>query len=230
LCGEEGRAIGRALEGRLSVRAAVAVRTRIFDARIVAAMERGDAETIVSLGCGLDGRAMRWSGRARWIEVDAPAVIAWKRKHWGEGDLARCPTWIAADLAHDGAIDEVMSIARGPTLVLLEGVLQYLEPPAARGLLSAVARRRAPTRLLADVGGGLWSRLFGGVARVTRSMGSPYLTRVSNVPRFFARAGWRVVDEESLSRSFSRPLSSWLVPGWAAAACVVEAINAATRS
>jgi methyltransferase (TIGR00027 family) len=230
LCGDEGTAIGRALEETLSVRAAVGVRTKIFDERIDRAIDRG-VETIVSLGCGLDTRAARWAGRARWIEVDAPAVIAWKKERLADVDAAHAPTFVEADLGDESAMREVMEAAHGSMLVVLEGVLQYLAPPAALSLLSIFARRREATTLLADVGGGAWSRLFGRVSRVTRSIGAPYLTRVSNVDRFFARAGWRVIDRKCISHSFSRPLSAYLVPGWSAAACVVEAepINEARR-
>lgn len=193
-------------------------------------------ETVVSLGCGLDTRALRWTGGARWIEVDAPEVIAWKEERLRARRIDP-PTFVAADLEREESVAPVMETASGPTLVVAEGVLQYLETHRVRTLLRVLRRRGAPTTLVADVGGGAWARMFGSAARVARSIGAPYRTRIGNAERFFSREGWHVVSAESISDWFLRPFSAWVIPGWSSAARVVEvvpsddaAVNAATRS
>lgn len=238
LCGPEGLAIGEAMEGEGRAHASVVVRTRVVDERIAAAVALDGARDVVLLGAGLDARAfrLRLPRGVRFLETDYPELLEWKGARLAEEappegvSVERRPLELR-DPAAVGAL--LRSLGDRPRVVVLEGVLAYLAPEEARALLDAIAAVDAPTRVVADVGGGLWSALFAGRVRaaVARS-GAPYRTQIADARRFFERAGYQVEADVSLvawdrarsERRFELPWTRRLAAGLDDVARVVDAV------
>jgi methyltransferase (TIGR00027 family) len=80
LAGETGQRAAAALGGERTATWAIAARTRTIDAMLTEAVMRRGVRTVVNLGAGLDARPQRLAlgASVRWVEVDAPEVIAYK--------------------------------------------------------------------------------------------------------------------------------------------------------
>jgi methyltransferase (TIGR00027 family) len=137
------RAVARFIDRRWpGPRAAVCVRTRYIDDRVAEALGAG-LDQLVILGAGFDARAHRLPGLAgvRVLEVDHPSTQAMKRAVVG----APPPhvRYAAADLARE-PLAEVLAAAGvaagGRTLVLWEGVTNYLDAASVDATLRTIAR------------------------------------------------------------------------------------------
>ncbi len=236
LCGAEGLAIGRALEAEGRAHDAIAIRTRVIDERLALAAARDGLEEVVLLGAGLDARAHRlsWPEALRFLECDHEALLAWKRVRLGE--LAARVGYRSLDL-RDLAAVEALFAELGPRrrVVVLEGVVAYLEEPVARALLGVIARAPGRARVIADVGGGAWSALFGRrIPATAERAGAPYRTRIAHGRRFFEEAGLHVEADVSLvawdaarpEPRFRLPWITRLMPGVRDVARVIDAVSA----
>jgi len=235
LCGEEGLAIGRALEAEGRAHSAIVVRTRILDERIAASVVADNIRTIALFGSGLDARAFRLAlpRGTRVLEADFAETIAWKRAR-----LPAVPTDVthelhALDLRQTSAVRALLA-GDEPMLVVLEGVLPYLERPDADVLLTAIAARRGRVTVLCDVGGGAWGLAAARrTARVVAARGAPFLTRFSHPAAWLESLGYSVTanvsfvdwDEARTERRFTTPWTSRILPGYRDAARVLEAVS-----
>jgi methyltransferase (TIGR00027 family) len=136
-------AVARAIDARWpGPRAAVCVRTRWIDDAIAAAQTAG-LDQIVLLGAGFDARAHRLPGieRVRVFEVDHPATQAMKRRVVG-AERAHV-TYVPVDLTRDALPDALARAGLLPharTLLLWEGVTNYLDEPTVDATLRYAAR------------------------------------------------------------------------------------------
>lgn len=237
LCGPEGLAIGRAMEAAGAAHASIVVRTRVLDERIAVAVALDGAREVVLLGAGLDARAYRLALGAdvRFVETDFAEVLAWKRARLAGRDGGGVSVeQHALDLADADAVGALLdSLGHRRRVVVLEGVLAYLTEPQVRALLRVIARAPGHNRVLADVGGGVWSALFAGRIRAVAARGgAPYRTQLARAGAFFERAGYRVEADVSLvewdaarsERRFHIPWSARLVGGVRDVARVVDAV------
>ncbi len=197
----------------------VIVRTRFYDDFLLAAARDG-VRQIVLLGAGLDSRAYRlaWPPGTRVYEVDLPPVLAYKQNVLtGGGQHPTCDRHpVPADLAGEwsaGLMDAGFQPA-APTAWLAEGVLVYLDGPAAEQLLSQVTNRSGPGSRLA-LEGGRPGRRPAGIAPATadsRPVGVEALWRggLDGDPAdWLAAAGWRPLGHPlaDLARDYGRPAS-----------------------
>jgi methyltransferase (TIGR00027 family) len=237
LCGPDGFAIGRAMEAEGAAHASIVVRTRVLDERIAVAVALGGAREVVLLGAGLDARAYRLAlgAEVRFVESDFAEVLAWKRARLAGLDTGGVQVERRAlDLADAEAVGAMLaSLGDRSRVVVLEGVLAYLDEAQVRALLAVIARAPGLNRVLADVGGGAWSALFAGRIRaVAARRGAPYRTQLARAGAFFEREGYRVEADISLvdwdaARSeprFRIPWSARLVGGVRDVARVVDAV------
>jgi methyltransferase (TIGR00027 family) len=130
LAGARGAAIVRALPHGQSMAWAMVVRTAVIDEIVLACVAKG-ARTVLNLGCGLDTRAYRLGlpPDVRWLDVDLPGMVAYRRSRL-KGEVSACDhADVAADVGESG-LGTVLALARasaGPLLVVTEGLLVYLE-------------------------------------------------------------------------------------------------------
>ncbi|MFE7565281.1 SAM-dependent methyltransferase [Kitasatospora sp. NPDC057500] len=132
------------------------LRTRFYDDRLLAA----GADQVVLLAAGLDTRAHRldWPAGTRVFELDLGPVLAFKERvldRLGAEPRSR-RTVLPADLLEPHWPARLAGAGfdpARPSAWLAEGLLVYLTPEEAAGLLTAVAALAAPgSRLLLEQG------------------------------------------------------------------------------
>jgi O-methyltransferase involved in polyketide biosynthesis len=114
-----------------------ALRSRCFDGAVLRFLAVHPAGTVVGLGEGLETQFWRVdNGRVRWLAVDLPEAIDLRRR------LLPAPPRLGAVAA--SALDEDWMDEVDPShgvLVTAQGLLMYLRPEEAVGLVGACARR-----------------------------------------------------------------------------------------
>lgn len=139
LAGTRGREIMRALPGSKRSEWAVSMRTLALDQLLIEGMAEHGYDTVINLGAGLDARAFRLPlpQRLRWFDVDMPEIIAHKQGVLGDA-AARCDyRALKADLSVDAIRQQTIAqITRdsSKTLVITEGLLEYLTPQSVHTL------------------------------------------------------------------------------------------------
>ena len=126
---------------------ACTIRTRMFDQEVQAFLDAHPDGTVVELGCGLNTRHERLhQGRAHWVEVDMPEVIAWRRHFFSDNAHRRMAT---ADLREPGWL-EALGLGNGPHCFVSEAVLFYLPEAQVHAALASLARQHAQAWLVMD--------------------------------------------------------------------------------
>ena len=150
----------------------IAIRTRVLDDFMTAAVAALDARQVVIVAAGLDTRAFRlaWPDGTRVYELDHPDVLAAKQSTIdAAGAVPRCDRrTVAVDLAQPWAAPlQAAGFDRsGPSVWLVEGLLPYLDGPAGEAVLGTCAALAAPgSRLACDIVGrsfleAPWTRPF----------------------------------------------------------------------
>lgn len=126
------------------------VRGRLMDTWVCQHLALHPGCIVVDLGCGLDGRFERADdGRARWFELDLPAVIALRHRFFHENARR---TMLAGSVLDDDWMDTIANAAAGgPVLFITEGMLPYLAADEARSLFDRLAARFPGATLMFDV-------------------------------------------------------------------------------
>jgi len=127
-------------------RPSAVARTRLIDDLVVAALSRG-ARQVLLLGAGYDSRAYRLPGidRAAVFEADHPATQAVKRRLVRGAvrpERRRHVHYVPVDLLHEDLGDALLAAgfaALEPTVVVWEGVTNYLSEPAVDATLRRLA-------------------------------------------------------------------------------------------
>jgi methyltransferase (TIGR00027 family) len=126
------------------VRALVAVRSRLADDELAAAVRRGVRQYVL-LGAGLDTFAYRNPyPEVRVFEVDHPATQAWKRKILGRAAIAEpdSVTFVPVDFERQTAMDGLIAAGfdrAAPAFFAWLGVTMYLQEDAVYSALRAIA-------------------------------------------------------------------------------------------
>jgi methyltransferase (TIGR00027 family) len=205
-----------------------AIRTVVIDELLLEAVARG-ARTVLNLGAGLDTRPYRLAlpPALRWVEVDAPKIVAHKdellRDERPNCELER----VAVDLGDAVARRALLARlgeAGQDVVVLTEGVLGYLtenEVAALADELRAYSRFRT---WIADRSARFLTRTVR--ARVQRShlKNAPLRFQPKDWQEFFRAHGWRTaemrylpIEGERLGRPL--PLPWWFAPVHAVLPC-----------
>lgn len=123
------------------------MRTLMFDQEVAAFLDVNPGGTVVEIGCGLNTRFERLDqGRAHWIEMDFPDVIALRRRFMDEGPRR---TMLAADAASPSWLN-VVARRGGPVCFVSEASLIYLEEPQVRDVALRLAGRFPGAWLVSD--------------------------------------------------------------------------------
>ncbi|HSC46478.1 MAG TPA: class I SAM-dependent methyltransferase, partial [Gammaproteobacteria bacterium] len=134
----------------------IVVRTQVLDELILKAVEEDGYDTVLNLAAGLDTRPYRLALPAalRWVEVDLPAMIDYKREALKD---AKCFCRLerhAVDLAEGAArraLFAKVGAAANKVLVITEGLLIYLEPEEVKSLAADLRQPAAFKRWLLDL-------------------------------------------------------------------------------
>ena len=197
LAGERGEAISRTLPGFQSGLWPMVVRTCVFDELILRAIARDGADTVVNLAAGLDARPWRMAlpPGLTWIDVDLPAILAYKTGALA-GQRPVCGYQaVAADLTRGSerrAVFERIGSASQRALILSEGLLVYLADEdvlaLARDLRAVPSFRWWAIDLVSPKLLAMLNRRWGGTLESARA---PLRFAPADGTRFFEQAGWR---------------------------------------
>lgn len=120
----------------------VALRTRQFDRWTTLFIKNHRHCTILHLACGLDSRMQRvpWGGSGvRWIDVDLPEVITLRRQIMPTSFQNCDYQLLAASVTDTRWLEEIPKDR--PTLVIMEGLLSYLEEKDVNRLILRLVER-----------------------------------------------------------------------------------------
>ncbi|MFB6889979.1 class I SAM-dependent methyltransferase [Kitasatospora sp. NPDC056327] len=181
----------------------IAIRTRYLDESIERILADDGIRQVVFVAAGMDTRPFRldWPDDATVYEVDFPALLAEKRRRL-EGLGAR-PRVTRHEVAVDLRLEWLPELDRAgfdrarPTLWITEGLLFFLTPEQATGLLRTLGSASAPgSRLGVDfVSQALLRSPFSQEFR--RSLaedGTPWLFGTDEPEEYLASIGWKVRD------------------------------------
>jgi methyltransferase (TIGR00027 family) len=181
----------------------IAIRTRYLDESIKQILADNDLRQIVFVAAGMDTRPFRltWPDGATVYEVDFPALLAEKRRRLTE--LGARPAVERREVAVDlrgGWLPELERAGfrpAGPTLWIVEGLMFFLTPEQATGLLRALGSASAPGSWLGVdfVSQALlrspFSREF---RRNLEQDGTPWLFGTDEPEEYLASVGWKARD------------------------------------
>jgi methyltransferase (TIGR00027 family) len=220
LAGPQGEAIVQAMPKARTWAWPMVVRTCVFDELILRAIEGDGVGTVLNLAAGLDARPWRLplSPALRWIDVDLPDVIAYKKRQMA-GERPRCALEFAAvdlaDVARRRTLFAQIGVATRQVLVVSEGLLIYLDPEAV-GALAEDLHAQAPFRWwLIDLASPRLLRMMAKTwGRAVAAGNAPFRFAPAEGTRLFAAHGWREAQfrstwEESLRLKRTVPLA-WL--------------------
>src|SRR5881409_187661 len=112
---------------------AMIVRTAVLDELILRGVARDGVGTVLNLAAGLDTRPYRLplAPSLRWIDVDFPDVVAYKKEQLA-GERPACVLEYAgmdlSDVGRRRVLFAQIGVAANRVLVVSEGLLIYLSP------------------------------------------------------------------------------------------------------
>ena len=170
------------------LRAFMAVRSRIAEDALAAAVSGGVAQYVV-LGAGLDTFAYRnpFGDRLRVFEVDAAATQQWKREQLEARAIAvpAALTFVPVDFTRETTFDALAAAgfdATEPAFVSWLGVTMYLDEPIVRGMLTSIAALAPGSGVVFDYSlspsmlGLLQRRVLEEFSRRVAAAGEPWIT------------------------------------------------------
>lgn len=197
LAGDRGRRIAEAMPQSFVTSWVVAVRTRIIDEFIEAAVARG-VDTVLNLGAGLDTRPYRMDlpRELHWIEADYPAVIDYKENLLAHETPRFRLTRVKCDLASANERKAVLADADAHTkkmLVLTEGVVPYLTNEDAGALADDLRALEHATYWIVDY---LTPELLKHRQKTMagRLKNAPFRFNPSDWFGFFEQHGWKSTE------------------------------------
>lgn len=209
LAGERGERILATMPRGRAWAWPMVVRTAVMDELILRAIERDGVGTVLNLAAGLDTRPYRLplSPALRWIEVDFPDVIAYKREQLA-GERPACALELVGIDLTDAPRRRVLfgqiGAAARQVLVVTEGLLIYLQAPQVAALAADLAAPPPFAWWLTDLASPrllkMMERTWG---RAVAAGNAPFQFAPAEGTRFFQASGWREAEfrstwEESL--------------------------------
>ena len=179
------------------------VRTAVMDEIILRAIARDGVDTVLNLAAGLDTRPYRLSLPAslRWIEVDFPDVIAYKKEQLARERAACGVEHVGVDLTDQDrrrALFARVGAAAKQVLVVSEGLLIYLTPEQVATLAADLAAPPSFRWWLLDLGSpGLLKMIEKSWGPLLAAGNAPFRFAPAEGTRFFEPHGWREAEFRS---------------------------------
>lgn len=202
LAGDRGRVMAERL-AKLALPWAIAVRTRVYDELITAALEQDAATAVVNIAAGMDARPYRLQlpRSLYWLELDLPPIVQAKAALLGAEAPCCELERQGLDVNDTRALDEVLArvaAAHRSVVVITEGLLAYLDEASVRGLARSLHAQPAIRSWVLE------AALPEVIARNQRAWGEQ-LERAGAAMRFgpangvdyFGAHGWRVRSRRS---------------------------------
>jgi methyltransferase (TIGR00027 family) len=181
-------------------------RTFLFDLLIAAEIARG-VDVVINLGAGLDTRPyrMRLPRSLLWVEVDSPAILAYKEGLLAE-EQPRCMIErVGLDLSDSKARQTVLAgfAKKGRNiLVVTEGVLIYLTSGEVASLASElVAEHAFKSWILELASHHVLDTMQRTAGEQLRRAGACFQFGPAEGPSFFEPYGWHAVETRSVLKT-----------------------------
>jgi methyltransferase (TIGR00027 family) len=202
LAGERGERIFAALPKARTWGWPMVVRTAVMDELILKAAGQG-LDTVLNLAAGLDARPYRLPLPAtlRWIDVDFPEMIAYRREQLGDARPACRVEQVGMDLtvvpARRSLFTEVGRAGQA-VLVVSEGLLIYLDRTQVAELARDLAGPPSFQRWLIDIAGPrILKRMEKTWGRAVAAGNAPFRFAPAEGTRFFDEHGWTEAEFRS---------------------------------
>jgi methyltransferase (TIGR00027 family) len=179
------------------------VRTAVMDEIILRTIARDGVDTVLNLAAGLDTRPyrLRLPASLRWIEVDFPDVIAYKKEQLAEERPISALERVGIDLTDEAArralFDRIGGAAKH-VLVVSEGLLIYLAPEQVATLAADLATPPSFRWWLIDLASpGLLKMIEKSWGPILAAGNAPFRFAPAEGTRFFEPHGWREAEFRS---------------------------------
>lgn len=195
----EGQTIFAGFAGETRPNQSNVARHRIIDDRVRQVLASDPGRWIVVIGAGFDSRPYRLAG-GRWIELDEASIIDAKAERLPEGQCPNPLTRIAIDFGRETVAEKLDGLVTQPPLVIVEGVILYLESGQLRRLLGDLGGLFPEHELVCDLMtvpffDRYGRRLHEKLAALGASFGD--LTDQPDLP--FREAGYRLAERTSIT-------------------------------
>jgi methyltransferase (TIGR00027 family) len=187
----------------------IRLRTRYIDDAVTAflADHRDDGPQVLLLGAGMDARAYRMDLDADLYEVDFPATLQLKAELLAGHDPKGRRTVVPVDLAERDFVEPLVAAGfdpARPTIVVWEGVINYLDAATAESVVEQIARVLAPEgQLVADYvemawfKGSQFERTTTTIAKNLEAGGEPLKAGLPDIHATLDRHDLDVLDDEA---------------------------------
>jgi methyltransferase (TIGR00027 family) len=210
LAGERAERIVASLPKGKTMSWPMVVRTVVLDELIQRAVQRDGVDTVLNLAAGLDTRPYRLPlpPELRWIEVDFPDVIAYKREQLAGAKPACTLEQVGLDLTEisrrQGLFAGIGSASK-QVLVVSEGLLIYLTPEQVGALAEDLAVPPTFRWWLIDLTGPrILMRMEKTWGRAVAAGNAPFQFAPAEGTRFFEAHGWVEADFRSMWEEANR--------------------------
>ena len=178
-----------------------ASRARIIDDLLRERLAANPNTLVVLIGAGFDSRAFRLKG-GRWLEVDEPQVFAWKEPRLPAAESPNALTRLPVDFSTERLADRLKPFAdAGPVVVVVEGVLMYLDEPRIRELLQTIRATFPRGEILCDVMTPAFFNKFGrGIHEKIQDLGATFALPERPLTEIFAEEHFRETQMISIGR------------------------------
>lgn len=187
-----------------------AARARIIDDLLRERLAAAPHTLVGQIGAGFDSRAFRLTG-GRWLEVDEPQVFAWKEPRLPAGDSPNALTRLPVDFATERLADRLAPFAdAGSVIVVVEGVLMYLDEARIRELLQTLRVTFPRAEVLCDVMTvEFFNRFSRDIHEKIRGLGASFTLPERPLEAIFAEEHYRQAQQISIGR---HPVALKLMP------------------
>lgn len=151
----------------------IALRARLFDTQTRSYLDQHPAATVVALAEGLQTSFWRLDaaipdGQFRWLTVDLPQIVDIRTRLLPPSPRVSVLAQSVLDYSWMESVDP-----SGGVFVTAEGLLMYLQPEQALGLIAQCAKRFPGGRMLFDVPSPLVAKMGRHGARISRRYKGP---------------------------------------------------------
>jgi methyltransferase (TIGR00027 family) len=207
LAGDRGAELARETEAFATIANSVACRTRVFDDLLLRLVREEGLDLVLNLGAGLDTRPWRLDlpPSLKWVDVDLPEILAYKRERVGERSACCGYEGRPADLSVRTELSEVIGSAAHArkALILSEGILVYLTEQDVAALAAELHAQSTIGWWLTDIAGPkalpmmakAWGELLAG---------AQYQFAPTSPVAFFRARGWQEVEFRSAQAEAQR--------------------------
>jgi methyltransferase (TIGR00027 family) len=196
---EEGLRVLEKFKDETSPNSSNVARHRIIDDLLRTELLGHPDLRVVIIGAGFDSRAFRLKG-GTWFELDEPQVIAYKNERLPVSACKNELQRIAIDFATDSLEQKLSSASgNGPVVVVIEGVLMYLEEETIKQLLHTLRKVFPRHKLICDLMTRKFFEKYGRTIHEKLSgMGATFKFTADNPEAMFLGSGYERAERVSI--------------------------------